>query len=131
TLNQAKELAESGIPWDELLSDEEEDAPSIFLPSTALKWNKASKSNSSEHRPSNLQPVSSYLNFTSCATTRPTIFRPRLMLVGSEGQGQTAHLAPAIIHQMENLPCHVLDLPTLYAVTAKTPEESCANVRHQ
>ncbi|GFR98220.1 ATPase family AAA domain-containing protein 2 [Elysia marginata] len=67
----------------------------------------------------------------SCATTRPTIFRPRLMLVGSEGQGQTTHLAPAIIHQMENLPCHVLDLPTLYAVTAKTPEESCANVFHE
>ncbi|KAK3753237.1 hypothetical protein RRG08_024509 [Elysia crispata] len=131
TLKQAKELAQGGIPWEELLSDEDEDAPSIFMPSTTIKWNNASKNSALGHASSSLQPVSTYLNFTSCATTRPTIFRPRLMLVGCEGQGQTTHLAPAVIHQMENLPCHVLDLPTLYAVTAKTPEESCANVFHE
>lgn len=131
TLNQAKELAEGGIPWDELLSDEEEDAPSIFIPSTPVKMGKSAISNSMEHGHYSSQHVPTYLNFASCATTRPTIFRPRLMLVGCEGQGQTTHLAPAVIHQMENLPCHVLDLPTLYAVTAKTPEESCANVFHE
>ncbi|RUS81519.1 hypothetical protein EGW08_010726 [Elysia chlorotica] len=134
TLNQAKDLTEGGVPWEELLSDEDENAPSIFMPSTSTsKWNKTSKNAPSEHMSSSLslQPGSRYLNFISCATTRPTIFRPRLMLVGCEGQAQTTHLAPAVIHQMENLPCHVLDLPTLYAVTAKTPEESCANVFHE
>ncbi|GFN79136.1 ATPase family aaa domain-containing protein 2b [Plakobranchus ocellatus] len=131
TLNQAKELAQSGIPWEELVSDEDEDAPSIFVASTPTKSSRVSKNNLMDSSPSNLQPVSAYLNFTSCATSRPTTFRPRLMVVGCEGQGQTTHLAPAIIHHMENLPIHVLDLPTLYAVTAKTPEESCANVFHE
>ena len=54
--------------------------------------------------------------------------RPRLLLAGEEGQGQTTHLAPSIMHHMERLPVHVLDLPALYAVSARTPEESCAQV---
>jgi hypothetical protein len=51
-----------------------------------------------------------------------------MLLAGQPGQGQTTHLAPAIIHYMEQLPVHVLDLPSLFAVSTKTPEESCAQV---
>ncbi|GAB6022184.1 ATPase AAA domain-containing protein 2B [Chamberlinius hualienensis] len=54
--------------------------------------------------------------------------RPRLLLTGSSGQGQSSHLGPAVLHQLEKCPVHKLDLPSLYAVTAKSPEESCAQI---
>uniref|UniRef100_T1IKQ0 Tat-binding homolog 7 n=1 Tax=Strigamia maritima TaxID=126957 RepID=T1IKQ0_STRMM len=57
-----------------------------------------------------------------------TSHRPRLLIAGAPDQGQTTHLAPAILHSLECFPVHRLDLPTLYAVSAKTPEESCAQV---
>ena len=57
--------------------------------------------------------------------------RPRLLLSGDEGQGQTTHLAPAVLHQLERLPVHTLDLPALFANSAKTPEESCAQARQK
>ena len=59
---------------------------------------------------------------------RPQVFKPRLLLAGEKGQGQS-YIAPAVIHKLENLPVHVLDVPSLYCIDAKTPEESCANVR--
>ncbi|KAG7261559.1 hypothetical protein CRUP_026397 [Coryphaenoides rupestris] len=40
----------------------------------------------------------------------------------------TSHLAPALLHHLDKLPVHRLDLPTLYSVSVKTPEESCAQV---
>ena len=55
-------------------------------------------------------------------------FRPRLLLSGERGQGQSVHLGPALLHDMESLPVYTLDLPALYAVSVKTPEESCAQV---
>ena len=54
--------------------------------------------------------------------------RPRLLLAGTRGQGQTTHLAPAIVHTLEKLPCQKLDLATLYSVSARAPEEACAQV---
>uniref|UniRef100_H3CZF2 ATPase family AAA domain-containing protein 2 n=1 Tax=Tetraodon nigroviridis TaxID=99883 RepID=H3CZF2_TETNG len=59
---------------------------------------------------------------------QPTAYRPRLLLAGPPGSGQTSHLAPALLHHLDKLPVHRLDLPTLYSVSAKTPEESCAQV---
>ena len=50
------------------------------------------------------------------------------MLTGCGDQGQTSHIAPAILHHMEQLPVHTLDLPSLFAVSARSPEESCAQV---
>uniref|UniRef100_A0A8C3G306 ATPase family AAA domain-containing protein 2 n=1 Tax=Cyclopterus lumpus TaxID=8103 RepID=A0A8C3G306_CYCLU len=60
--------------------------------------------------------------------TAPTAYRPRLMLAGAPGSGQSSHVAPALLHHLDKLPVHRLDLPTLYSVSAKTPEESCAQV---
>ena len=54
--------------------------------------------------------------------------RPRLLLVGERGQGHSSHLGPAILHHFESLPVYVLDLPVLYAVGAKSPEEACTQV---
>lgn len=67
---------------------------------------------------------------SSSALRQPTAYRPRLLLVGSQGSGQSSHLAPALLHHLDKLPVHRLDLPTLYSVSAKTPEESCAQVPH-
>ena len=50
------------------------------------------------------------------------------MLTGCGDQGQTSHIAPAILHHLEQLPVHTLDLPSLFAVSARSPEESCAQV---
>ncbi|BFZ16692.1 hypothetical protein BsWGS_19730 [Bradybaena similaris] len=127
---QAHDLAQNGIIWDEFASDEDEDTPSIFVEPTSTKGSKANKQNIDE-QPSTSHSKPTYLNFASSATSRPSTFRPRMILVGKAGQGQSTYIAPAIIHKMENLPVNVLDLPTLYAVTAKTPEESCANVFHE
>ena len=51
-----------------------------------------------------------------------------MLLTGHPGQGQSNHVAPALLHAMEKLPVHTLDLPALYAVSVKTAEESCADV---
>lgn len=69
-----------------------------------------------------------FLHFSSSALQRPTAYRPRLLLAGPPGSGQSSHLAPALLHHLDKLPVHRLDLPTLYSVSAKTPEESCAQV---
>ncbi|KAM7395711.1 hypothetical protein PAMA_007130 [Pampus argenteus] len=77
-------------------------------------------SSSAMHRP--------FLHFSFSALQQPTAYRPRLLLAGAPGSGQSSHLAPALLHHLDKLPVHRLDLPTLYSVSAKTPEESCAQV---
>uniref|UniRef100_A0A8C7JEE6 ATPase family AAA domain-containing protein 2 n=1 Tax=Oncorhynchus kisutch TaxID=8019 RepID=A0A8C7JEE6_ONCKI len=69
-----------------------------------------------------------FLHFTTSALHQPTSYRPRLLLAGPPGSGQGSHLAPAVLHHLDKLSVHRLDLPTLYSVSAKTPEESCAQV---
>ncbi|XP_060773730.1 ATPase family AAA domain-containing protein 2B isoform X3 [Neoarius graeffei] len=69
-----------------------------------------------------------FLHFTTSAYQQPTSYRPRLLLTGPQGSGQTTHLAPALLHHLNKFTVHRLDLPTLYSVSAKTPEESCAQV---
>uniref|UniRef100_A0A6Q2YWK2 AAA+ ATPase domain-containing protein n=1 Tax=Esox lucius TaxID=8010 RepID=A0A6Q2YWK2_ESOLU len=70
-----------------------------------------------------------FLHFTMSALHQPTSYRPRLLLAGPSGSGQSSHLAPAVLHHLDKLSVHLLDLPTLYSVSAKTPEESCAQTR--
>lgn len=66
--------------------------------------------------------------YCSYAHQKPTVHRPRLLLAGRDGQGQSTYLAPAVLHYLEQLPVHAIDLPSLFAVSAKTPEEACAQV---
>lgn len=101
---------------EQLDSDEDENAPSIY--ENRSKGKKKKEDNEPE----------TFLSFASYASKTPTTHRPRMLLAGQPGQGQTTHLAPAILHNMEQLPVHVLDLPSLFAVSTKTPEESCAQV---
>lgn len=95
------------------------DGPYIFEPSAKVgrKPKNSVQGNSGQ-----------FFNFTSCASQQPTTYRPRLLLAGRIGQGQSVHLAPAIMQQLEQLPVYVLDLPSLFAVSVKTPEESCAQI---
>ena len=61
----------------------------------------------------------------------PTLtHRPRLMIVGSEGQGQTTYIGPALLHFMEKFPCQKLDIPALFSNSARTPEEACNQIIH-
>ncbi|NXD67273.1 ATAD2 protein, partial [Eolophus roseicapillus] len=61
---------------------------------------------------------------------QPTSCRPRLLLVGEPGYGQTSHLAPAVIHALEKFPVYTLDLCTLSA-SITSPEETCAQLMRE
>ncbi|XP_026114018.1 ATPase family AAA domain-containing protein 2B-like isoform X1 [Carassius auratus] len=104
---------------EDLNSEDEEylGAPSIYETQSGSS-NKATSCTT--HKP--------FLHFTTSAYQQPTSYRPRLLLTGPQGAGQSTHLAPAVLHHLEKFTVHRLDLPTLYSVSAKTPEESCAQV---
>ncbi|KAL9431737.1 hypothetical protein AB3S75_026852 [Citrus x aurantiifolia] len=58
----------------------------------------------------------------------PLVYRPRLLLCGSEGTG-VDHLGPAILHELEKFPVHSLGLPALLSdPSAKTPEEALVHI---
>ncbi|XP_056420301.1 ATPase family AAA domain-containing protein 2B isoform X2 [Hyla sarda] len=102
-----------------LLEDSDDENPlSIFDVSSVSGSPK--KQPAAPHKP--------FLHFTTSACHQPTSYRPRFLLCGEPGSGQTSHLAPAVLHILEKFSVHRLDLPALYSVSAKTPEESCAQV---
>ncbi|XP_053918131.1 ATPase family AAA domain-containing protein 2B isoform X4 [Cuculus canorus] len=98
---------------------EDENSSSIFETSCHLGSPKK-QSSAALHKP--------YRHFTMSAYHQPNSYRPRLLLSGERGSGQTSHLAPALLHTLEKFAVHRLDLPALYSVSAKTPEESCAQI---
>ncbi|KAK5615379.1 hypothetical protein CRENBAI_002181, partial [Crenichthys baileyi] len=101
-------------------SDDNEDGSASIYEVQPSASPKSPLSSPAMHRP--------FLHFSSSALQQPTAYRPRLLLAGAPGSGQSSHLAPALLHHLDKLPVHRLDLPTLYSVSAKTPEESCAQV---
>ncbi|XP_041105794.1 ATPase family AAA domain-containing protein 2B-like isoform X2 [Polyodon spathula] len=106
---------------DDIYSDDDNDgAPSIFDADSHSGSPKKQQPSATAHKP--------FLHFTVSAYRQPTSYRPRLLVAGDRGSGQSTHLAPAILHSLEKFSMHRLDLPTLYSVSAKTPEESCAQV---
>ena len=60
----------------------------------------------------------------------PAVYRPRLIICGSTNMGQTDHVGPGLLHALEGMSVHCLDLSALFSVSTKTPEEACAQVRH-
>ncbi|NXS73879.1 ATAD2 protein, partial [Pandion haliaetus] len=93
--------------------DSDEESPSIF-----------------EAKPTHKMPgreKEKFLNFSRNAYYQPTSCRPRFLLVGEPGYGQTSHLAPAVIHALEKFPVYTLDLSVLF-VSITSPEETCAQV---
>ncbi|KAM6100881.1 LOW QUALITY PROTEIN: ATPase family AAA domain-containing protein 2-like, partial [Pterocles gutturalis] len=61
---------------------------------------------------------------------QPTSCRPWFLLVGEPGRGQASHLAPAVIHALEQFPVYTLDLSVLCASTA-TAGETCAQLMRE
>ncbi|XP_035848864.1 ATPase family AAA domain-containing protein 2-like [Sander lucioperca] len=69
-----------------------------------------------------------FLHFARSAVKHPTSHRPRMLLAGRPGAGQTSHLAPAVLHALERFPVHSLDSAVLFGVSSTSPEEACAQV---
>lgn len=66
--------------------------------------------------------------FCRSVLSEPTSYRPRLLLEGRPGSGQTSHLAPAVLHTLEKFPAYTLDVAVLFGSSVTAPEESCAQV---
>ncbi|CAN9514080.1 unnamed protein product [Ophioblennius macclurei] len=79
---------------------------------------------------SQLKPPTSsnLLNFSRSVLSEPTSYRPRLLLEGRPGSGQSAHLAPAVLHALEKFTVYTLDMAVLFGASATTPEETCARI---
>ncbi|XP_078101557.1 ATPase family AAA domain-containing protein 2-like [Sander vitreus] len=69
-----------------------------------------------------------FLHFARSAVKHPTSHRPRMLLAGRPGAGQTSHLAPAVLQTLERFPVHSLDSAVLFGVSSTSPEEACAQV---
>lgn len=122
---------------DDFSSDDDDDFPSIYDNSSITFNSSLSRSerymrrvrqqtNSISERI--VEPSHRVFDFREQFSKDPVTYRPRLLLSGMEGAGQTTHLAPAVLHCVEHLTVFSLDLPALYGVTTRTPEEACAQV---
>uniref|UniRef100_A0A3B4AX49 ATPase family AAA domain-containing protein 2 n=1 Tax=Periophthalmus magnuspinnatus TaxID=409849 RepID=A0A3B4AX49_9GOBI len=60
--------------------------------------------------------------------SQPTSFRPRLLLQGRPGSGQSSYLAPAVLHALEKFTVYTLDMAVLFGASATAPEETCAQI---
>uniref|UniRef100_A0A6G1RGE0 ATPase family, AAA domain containing 2B n=1 Tax=Hypotaenidia okinawae TaxID=2861861 RepID=A0A6G1RGE0_9GRUI len=103
-----------------ILDDSEDENASSIFETSCHSVSPKKQSSAAIHKP--------YLHFTTSSYHQPSSYRPRLLLSGERGSGQTSHLAPALLHTLEKFSVHRLDLPALYSVSAKTPEESCAQI---
>ncbi|KAK0178077.1 hypothetical protein PV328_002058 [Microctonus aethiopoides] len=57
------------------------------------------------------------------------LHRPRMLVTGDEmSHGQGPRLAQALLYQMEHVPVQTLDVSTLFAESARSPEETCVQV---
>uniref|UniRef100_A0A7N8WUL7 ATPase family AAA domain-containing protein 2 n=1 Tax=Mastacembelus armatus TaxID=205130 RepID=A0A7N8WUL7_9TELE len=61
-------------------------------------------------------------------TPAPTSYRPRLLLEGRPGSGQSSHLAPAVLHALEKFTVYTLDMAVLFGASTTAPEETCAKI---
>ena len=58
-------------------------------------------------------------------------YRPRLCIRGGPGQCLSTYLGPAVLHHLEKLPCHKLDIPSLFSNSARSPEEAMFHIIHE
>ncbi|XP_047216913.1 ATPase family AAA domain-containing protein 2-like isoform X3 [Girardinichthys multiradiatus] len=72
--------------------------------------------------------ASGLLNLNGSVLSQPTSYRPRLLLEGRPGSGQSSHLAPAVLHALEKFPVYTLDMAVLFGASATAPEETCAKM---
>ena len=46
-------------------------------------------------------------------------YRPRILIRARPGQCVSTYIGPAILHHLEKLPCHKLDIPSLFSNSAR------------
>lgn len=68
------------------------------------------------------------LHLNRSVLSQPTSYRPRLLLEGRAGSGQSSHLAPAVLHTLEKFTVYTLDMAVLFGTSATAPEETCAQI---
>lgn len=71
---------------------------------------------------------SGFLSLLSHPHILPPVHRPRLLLTGKPGMGQSDHLSLAILNACEELPVKLLDINTMFASVTQSPEETCIQV---
>ena len=108
----------------ETSEDDEENLPSIYEP---LSYGRSTRATQRASSP----PVEQrdFLDIVERSQMRNLSHRARFLLAGREGMGQSTHVAPALLYSMEHLKVYVLDLPSLFGVSARMPEEACSQVR--
>ncbi|XP_068591755.1 ATPase family AAA domain-containing protein 2B isoform X2 [Cebidichthys violaceus] len=72
--------------------------------------------------------VKGLLRLNRSVLSHPTSYRPRLLLEGRLGSGQSSHLAPAVLHALEKFTVYTLDMAVLFGASATAPEETCAQI---
>ncbi|XP_026084340.1 ATPase family AAA domain-containing protein 2-like isoform X1 [Carassius auratus] len=129
-LNNAMEMLQRLFPHVEQGLKKKRDAEGVFgiLDDLLQSEDEGSSVSITNKGQKNTGPAASALHLNRSALQQPTSFRPRLLLCGTSGSGQTSHLAPAILHALEKFTVYTLDVAVLYGVSSATPEEACAQV---
>uniref|UniRef100_A0A3Q4AUM9 ATPase family AAA domain-containing protein 2 n=1 Tax=Mola mola TaxID=94237 RepID=A0A3Q4AUM9_MOLML len=104
-----------GVPVDELIFSEDENEEDIFTGQTSHSKLKTPAANG-------------LLNLNRSVLSQPTSYRPRLLLQGRPGSGQSSHLAPAVLHALEKFTVYTLDMAVLFGASTTAPEETCAQI---
>uniref|UniRef100_A0A9J7YJV2 AAA+ ATPase domain-containing protein n=2 Tax=Cyprinus carpio TaxID=7962 RepID=A0A9J7YJV2_CYPCA len=127
-LNKAMEMLQRLFPHVEQGLKKKKDGVSGILDDLLQSEDEGSSVCITNKGQKNTGPSASALHLNRSALQQPTSFRPRLLLCGTSGSGQTSHLAPAILHSLEKFTVYTLDIAVLYGVSSATPEEACAQV---
>ncbi|XP_041798159.1 ATPase family AAA domain-containing protein 2-like isoform X2 [Chelmon rostratus] len=103
------------VSEDDLMFSEDEDSEILFGGQTSHSQFKS---------PS----AKGLLSLNRSVLSHPTSYRPRLLLEGRPGSGQSSHLAPAVLQALEKFTVYTLDMAVLFGASATTPEETCAQI---
>ncbi|KAM7382544.1 hypothetical protein PAMP_002270 [Pampus punctatissimus] len=101
-----------GLSEDDLMFSEDEDCSGGQTSHTQLKISR----------------IKGLLNPSRSVLSQPTSYRPRMLLEGRPGSGQSSHLAPAVLHALEKFTVYTLDMAVLFGASATAPEECCAQI---
>nr|XP_046256103.1 ATPase family AAA domain-containing protein 2-like isoform X2 [Scatophagus argus] len=104
-----------GLSEDDLMFSEDDDSE---VPSTGQNSHSQLKTPAAKE----------LLNLNRSVLSHPTSYRPRLLLEGRPGSGQSSHLAPAVLHALEKFTVYTLDMAVLFGASATTAEETCAQI---
>ncbi|KAL6108851.1 atad2 [Pungitius sinensis] len=104
-----------GVFEDDLMFSEEEDSEVCATGETV-------------HSHLKIPAVKGLISLNRSVLSQPTSYRPRLLLEGRLGSGQSSHLAPAVLHTLEKFTVYTLDMAVLFGASATAPEETCAQI---